>query len=370
MPNKITYGLEQVHIALLTDPDTPAWGTPVAIPGAVKFSPAPEGQEAKLYADDTVYFTSVTNDGYKAELEMALIPDTALEDIFGWRIDANGMLVEISDGTPAEFALMGQIQGDAKNRRFVYYRCKAARAAKEHATKGENLEPKTDAISLTIIPITIGAEKVVKSVLELSATNAAVYDAFFDAVVLPDSAAVKTALAAAIALAGALVTPVAQVETATVAGTITTAGNATVTVTAAGMTGSPKAISVAVALSDNAAAIAGKVRTALAADSAVAALFTVSGAGTAVILTRSAPVANDATLNIALADGTCVGVTAAPTSADTTAGVASYTAGSWASMQTALTAANAVNSDPGAVQPEIDAAHAALEAAIVALVPA
>ena len=126
-----------------------------------------------------------------------------------------------------------------------------------------------------------------------------------------------------------------QVETATAAGTITTAGNASVTVTAAGMTGSPKTISVAVALNDTAATWAGKVRTALAADTAVSALFDVNGTGTGILLTRKTTktftlrgasyevcAANDSTLNIALANGTCAGITAAPTSANTTAGVA------------------------------------------------
>jgi len=126
----------------------------------------------------------------------------------------------------------------------------------------------------------------------------------------------------------------AQVETATAAGTITTAGNASVTVTAAGMTGSPKTLSVAVANGDTAATWAGKVRTALAADAAVAALFTVGGTTTAITLTRKPTqtftvpggtlglyVANDTTLNIALANGTSAGITAAGTSANTTAGV-------------------------------------------------
>jgi len=120
----------------------------------------------------------------------------------------------------------------------------------------------------------------------------------------------------------------AQVETATAAGTITASGNATITVTAAGMTGSPKAISVAVTNTDTAATWAGKVRTALAADADVSALFTVGGTTTAISLTRKVNSrgvlpGNDATLNIATANGTCTGITAAATSADTTAGVAS-----------------------------------------------
>lgn len=126
-----------------------------------------------------------------------------------------------------------------------------------------------------------------------------------------------------------------QIETATAAGTITGAGNATVIVTAAGMTGSPKTISVAVTNADTAAQWAEKVRTALAADSAVSALFTVGGSTTAISLTRKPTsaftvgsetvniyAANDATLNISLDNGTCTGITTAATSANTQSGTA------------------------------------------------
>lgn len=116
----------------------------------------------------------------------------------------------------------------------------------------------------------------------------------------------------------------AQVETATVVGTIDVAGagDAEVIVTAAGMTNSPKAVSVAVANDDTDAQVATKIRAALALDADVSAFFTISGAGADVILTRRAAADNDATLNIAIDNDTCTGLTAAPTSADTTAGVA------------------------------------------------
>ncbi len=124
----------------------------------------------------------------------------------------------------------------------------------------------------------------------------------------------------AAALAGTAGTQ--QVNTATVVGTISTAGNATVTVTAAGMLGSPKAISVAVALNDTASMVAAKVITALATDPSVSYMFSVGGTGANVVLTSKVPAANDATLNIAIANGTCAGLTAAPTSTNTTPGVA------------------------------------------------
>lgn len=189
MGNKVTFGLEQVHVAFINSQATsqPAWETPVAIPGAVRFSITPQGQEVKFYADDGVYFSAVTNDGYTAELEMALIPDTILAEMLGWEIDSNGMLVEIADGQAKEFALMGQVLGDQKNRRFVYYWCKASRSAKEHTTKGENIEPNTDVLTLTILPIEVNGKKIVKGVMELSETNQAAYEAFFNAVTLPST---------------------------------------------------------------------------------------------------------------------------------------------------------------------------------------
>jgi hypothetical protein len=130
---------------------------------------------------------------------------------------------------------------------------------------------------------------------------------------------------AKIDLPAQVTTPVKQVETATAAGTVATAGNAAVTVTSA-LFAEAVAVAVPVALNDDAAAIALAIRTALAADPDISANFDVSGTAASVILTAKVAAANDATLNIAIADGTgegaSVGVTTAATSADTTAGVA------------------------------------------------
>jgi phage tail sheath gpL-like len=111
----------------------------------------------------------------------------------------------------------------------------------------------------------------------------------------------------------------------TTAGVASGAGNATVVVTAARILTSPVTVSVAVAAGDTAATWAGKVRTALNATAAITAIYTVGGASTSITLTETTPAANDATLNISLDNGTCTGITAAPTSTDTTAGSVSTT---------------------------------------------
>lgn len=115
---------------------------------------------------------------------------------------------------------------------------------------------------------------------------------------------------------------VQQVETGTVVGTVTGSGNATVIVTAEAMANSPKTVSVAVTNGDSASAVGGKIRTALAADADVKAFFDVSGSGADVVLTTKIARGNDTTINISIANGTCTGLTSAPTSTNTTAGVA------------------------------------------------
>lgn len=227
MGNKVTYGFKKVHIAFVTSPLE--WEMPISIPGAVRFTPTAQGQESTFYADDSPYFVVTANNGYTAELEMALVPDTTLARMLGWEIDTNGMLVEVTNSIPEPFALLGEVSGDVKNRRFVYYHCIASRPAKEHATKNETITPTTDVLNLTIVPIEISGKTIVKGVLELSDTNAAVYNSFFDAVVVPDAvpaAVVKTQLAAAIALAGTLVEAEYTVESWTALQTALTAATA------------------------------------------------------------------------------------------------------------------------------------------------
>ena len=113
-----------------------------------------------------------------------------------------------------------------------------------------------------------------------------------------------------------------EVITATVVATITQAGNGTFTVTAANSANliAGKAISVAVALNDTNILVAGKARTTLAADADVAAFFNVGGTGANIVLYSKASAVNDTTMNLAMADGTSIGITSAPTSTISTTG--------------------------------------------------
>lgn len=158
------------------------------------------------------------------------------------------------------------------------------------------------------------------------------YRTFF--VLAGTTTAASLALTTGDASGDAWTAPVRQVETATAAGTVTTPGDATVTITASGLTGSPLAVTVAVEFNDTATLVAGKIRAALVSTDDVAAMFDISGTTTDIILTRrplasytlgteiiDTAYANDGTLNIAIANDTSAGITAAPTSTNTTTAV-------------------------------------------------
>ena len=117
----------------------------------------------------------------------------------------------------------------------------------------------------------------------------------------------------------------AQVETITCTTAVTSAGTITLTVTAAGMDNSPKAVAFEVATSDDSVTkVAEKAVTALEADADVSGFFTIDNTAGAVALTAITPAANDATMAVVFADTDTTSVVFGE-SADTTAGVAKET---------------------------------------------
>jgi phi13 family phage major tail protein len=185
--NKVVFGLDNFHIAFFDQLGTtqPAWEVPIPIPGAVRLAPEAQGESTTFYADNMAYYVADSNNGYTIELEAALIQDEIKARMFGWRIDDNKALIEIADGIPEKFALMGQVRGDKRNRRFVYYDCQATRSGKELTTKADSTEVTGETIAITVSPIVLGDLTIVKGDLELNATNSTQFNTFFTKVYTP-----------------------------------------------------------------------------------------------------------------------------------------------------------------------------------------
>jgi phi13 family phage major tail protein len=183
MSNKVLFGLENVYVAFLTE-SSMTWGNVQSIPGAVTLGLSPEGAKSTFYADNAAYYVTDANNGYSGSIEFATIPDGILADLLDWHIDINGMLVELSDGVPAPFALLFEVKGDASKKRYVFYKCVAGRPKVEHETQTDKTDPKTVSLDLVVAPIEYNTKWIVKAALERE-TNTVVFDAWFNAVTLP-----------------------------------------------------------------------------------------------------------------------------------------------------------------------------------------
>lgn len=165
MANKIQYGLKNVYYAKLTETTSTAgvttysYGTPKAWKGAVSLSLEPQGDTLKEYADDSEWYTQAANNGYEGDFEYEVMPDDFRENILGDIKDSNGVYLEKNDVSTTYFALMFEINGDAKKRRNVFYKCSATRENNDNTTKGESIEPTHGTLTITSVPRADGKVK-------------------------------------------------------------------------------------------------------------------------------------------------------------------------------------------------------------------
>ena len=153
--DKVKFNIKNVHIAPMTTTGaSPAWGTPIAVPGAVSFSLEPQGDVTPFYADGIVYYQSAANNGYSGDLEMALFPAEILEALWGiTEGETSKVLTEYANVEPVPFALLFEEDGDQTGTKFVLYNCTATRPQRSFATNTESKEVQTQTITVTAAPL-------------------------------------------------------------------------------------------------------------------------------------------------------------------------------------------------------------------------
>lgn len=187
--NKVKFGLSQVYYSVCTASLTTggaytySYATPVAIPGAVNLSLAQQSEQSTFRADNIDYYVSYSNNGYEGDLEVALIPDSFLLDVLGYKKDSNNVVCEVNNVEAKNFALLFQFEGDQNARRHVLYNCKASRPDVASQTTDTTITPVTESINITATGRL--SDGVVKASTKLDDTTSAQYTGWFSSVYAP-----------------------------------------------------------------------------------------------------------------------------------------------------------------------------------------
>lgn len=186
------YGLNNVYYATKKADGT--YEKPVRMRGAVSLTIDPEGDTSTFYADNGAYFVTTTNNGRSGSLELAGLNDEALIALLGYERDDNGIVVEMADKAPVEFALLFDCENDTEDpTRFVMYNMKLSRSQKEHSTMEESAEPNTETYDFTAIPaeFEMGGKtrKVVGGHIDNTAETKTTYESWYTTVATPVKAA-------------------------------------------------------------------------------------------------------------------------------------------------------------------------------------
>lgn len=161
--NKVHYDLQNVFVAPLTldDSDSPTFGTPKRLNGAIGMDLSAQGDTVTLRADGINYYVNTSNQGYQGDLTMAMVPDWFRAEYLGQTVSTKDkVLVEnAKTDQPKAFALIYEFQGDRNARRHVLYNVLATRPSVAGENKDNQREADTEALTLTASPLPDGNVK-------------------------------------------------------------------------------------------------------------------------------------------------------------------------------------------------------------------
>ena len=211
--NKVKFNIRNVHYALqnVADDGTVSFETPVPMPGAVSLSLDANGEPSTFYADGCAYYIISNNMGYEGDLELAMLPESFRTDVLKEELDTNKVLVENANVEVQNFALLFEFDGDIKKIRHVLYNCAASRPSIESQTNEDEIEVKTETLSITATPLASGYVKAKTG----DDTTDTIYADWYKAVYMPTADAAESDTAAQSTTTAKAVSSTAAASTST-----------------------------------------------------------------------------------------------------------------------------------------------------------
>lgn len=150
--NKVMFGVSNLYFGTYTvnDQGSVVLGTPMHVPGTVNISLEAESEENKFYADNRVFWSGYSDNGYSGEVENALFDDDFKIAFMNYIQLDDGGIAQIKGQQNKAVYMMFQADGDAENRRMILYNISLGQITREHATTEDSTEPQTATLPFTV----------------------------------------------------------------------------------------------------------------------------------------------------------------------------------------------------------------------------
>lgn len=151
--NRIEFGLTEVHYVPFEIDETgkEVYSTPVRLYGAISAEISPLGETFTHYSDNSVTFSSSTNNGYEGTITLDTLPPQFRTDVLGEKI-VNGVLFENADAKSKSVALLFEIDGDSEATKWCFFNCSITRPTISSETKGEGVTVNANELSFVASP--------------------------------------------------------------------------------------------------------------------------------------------------------------------------------------------------------------------------
>ncbi|MEI2341608.1 major tail protein [Priestia megaterium] len=136
------------------------YAPPKSLAGAVSGNLNPNGSITPFFSDDGPTVVVTSQGLMELELGIDALEKEVAAEIFGWRIDSNGVLIEGDSSNPPYIALGWRSETSDGGYKYVWlYKGKIQPPSEEYQTKGESVEIKSGSLNASFIKRDSDGEK-------------------------------------------------------------------------------------------------------------------------------------------------------------------------------------------------------------------
>ncbi|MFE7082564.1 major tail protein [Priestia megaterium] len=136
------------------------YATPKSLAGAVTGNLNPNGSMTPFFSDDGPTVVVTSQGLLELELGIDALEKEVAAEIFGWRIDSNGVLLEGDSANQPYIALGWRSETTDGGYKYVWlYKGKIQPPSEEYQTKGESVEIKSGSLNASFIKRDSDGEK-------------------------------------------------------------------------------------------------------------------------------------------------------------------------------------------------------------------